>query len=167
MFRKVAGQFPADLYLHSMPGRYESWQTFLDHCQQRHIKQVLCLTDLREIEQKSPSYARAIEAGNMPMVVSIFAVEDFSIPADQGQYQGQIVKMALKLAGGDNLLIHCAAGVGRTGVAAICLLQELGLALEQAIHRVSQAGAGPETDLQLEFVDHYQPRGITSANSRF
>ena len=54
---------------------------------------------------------------------------------------------------GDVTLLHCAAGIGRTGTAAACLLKRLGLPREQALQLVRAAGSSPESAVQSGLVD--------------
>jgi protein-tyrosine phosphatase len=52
-------------------------------------------------------------------------------------------------------LLHCAAGMGRTGTVAACLLKRLGLPKEEALERVRQAGSNPESAVQTGLVDTF------------
>ena len=57
------------------------------------------------------------------------------------------------LRGGERVLIHCAAGLGRTGMLAAMLLTELGVSPTDAIRRVRAARPGAiETEAQAAFV---------------
>ena len=48
------------------------------------------------------------------------------------------------VAAGRNVLIHCAAGIGRTGLAAASVMMQLGYSVQEAISAVSKAGCNPE-----------------------
>ena len=65
---------------------------------------------------------------------------------------GQVVDA---LRGGESVLLHCAAGIGRTGTAAACVLKHLGLPTAQALQRVREAGSNPETALQSGLVERF------------
>lgn len=59
---------------------------------------------------------------------------------------------------GGRVLVHCRAGLGRTGTVASMLLIELGASVEDALRRVRGARRGAvQTPSQLEFVSHYRP----------
>ncbi len=60
-----------------------------------------------------------------------------------------------RLARGEHLLMHCAAGYGRTGTMAACLLIELGMSRNDALALVSSCRplAGPEVGAQRDLVD--------------
>jgi protein-tyrosine phosphatase len=56
---------------------------------------------------------------------------------------------------GQNVLLHCAAGIGRTGTAAACVLKRLGLPVDEALQRVREAGSNPETAVQSGLVNWF------------
>ena len=64
-------------------------------------------------------------------------------------------EMARRLEMGEHLLMHCAAGIGRTGTMAVCLLMRLGIPRDEALAHVAahRPMAGPEVGAQLELVD--------------
>ncbi|GAB3669793.1 protein-tyrosine phosphatase family protein [Ramlibacter alkalitolerans] len=53
-----------------------------------------------------------------------------------------------------SVLLHCAAGMGRTGTAA-CVLKALGLATPEALQRVRDAGSNPQNAEQSGLVDWF------------
>ena len=59
-----------------------------------------------------------------------------------------------RLRAGERLLVHCAAGVGRAGTTAVCILVRLGVPLDDALRTVreSRTMAGPEAGAQLALV---------------
>ncbi len=60
-----------------------------------------------------------------------------------------------RLRNGDRLLVHCAAGLGRAGTTAVCILVRLGVPLSDAARIVADARpmAGPEAGSQRALVD--------------
>ena len=155
MYRSV--QLPENvwgkLYLGSMPGRYEvfeeSWQAIIE-C---GIARVICLVPPDELEDKSPHYARAIEEQRLPWKHESFPVGDFDAPDDRDGFWDLAQDVAVSLASGEVILVHCAGGIGRTGMFSICVLVALGLPVEDARAVIRSAGAAPENAAQDEIVD--------------
>ena len=144
----VAGR----LYLGSMPGRYEvfkeAWRALIEH----GVSRVICLVPLEELQDKSPLYARALKEAKMPWVYESFPVEDLEAPADREAFWELARKAARLLTEGETILVHCAAGIGRTGTFSVCVLLALGMAPAPAREAVRRAGAGPQNRLQDDVV---------------
>jgi protein-tyrosine phosphatase len=62
--------------------------------------------------------------------------------------------LAARLVAGERLLVHCAAGIGRAGTTAVCILVRLGRPLPEALSTVAAARpmAGPEGGAQMALV---------------
>lgn len=80
-------------------------------------------------------------------------VPDFSAPP-QGAWDSSLGKVAELLREGKNVAIHCHAGIGRTGIFAACLAQDiLGLSPESAIAWVRRfIPFAVETQFQQRYV---------------
>jgi protein-tyrosine phosphatase len=140
------------LYLHSMPGRNESWDIFAKKLETTGVDLIVCLTPIEEIEEGSPSYAEAISQERLPCTWLEYPIEDFSVPHDRISFTEFVGSVAEKIMEGDSVLIHCAGGIGRTGTFAACVLQQLGLQNSSAIDNIRRAGSGPETSQQNDLV---------------
>jgi atypical dual specificity phosphatase len=116
------------------------------------IGHVLCLNAAAEIARKSPDYAALLDSGAAPWAVHAHPVEDFSAPRDLSAYAAWIAAQTARLRAGETLLLHCAAGIGRTGMTALALLGALGMAPDAAAARVRDAGSFPETEAQRDAV---------------
>ena len=59
-----------------------------------------------------------------------------------------------------NVLVHCAAGIGRAGTTAVAVLMNLGMWIDDAVAhvRMHRPMAGPETGMQTEFAMQLQER---------
>lgn len=143
------------LYLHSLPGRYEPLATVFTECKVLGISTIICLVPQDEISVKSPDYAQAIENHDFPCRLLWFPIADFGVPDDPASFVELVRSWAELLRQGHKMMLHCAAGIGRTGTAACCLALELGWSLEQAVAMVSAAGAGPERPEQEALVRWY------------
>ena len=65
-----------------------------------------------------------------------------------------VAAIVARLAAGERIILHCAAGIGRSGTIAVCVLVELGATLADALEIVaaSRPMAGPEVGAQRELV---------------
>ena len=66
-------------------------------------------------------------------------------------------EIAESLKTGQNVLVHCGAGIGRTGTFAVLVLMRLRLGLEEAMTFVKVAGSCPETSGQRGFLERMRP----------
>ena len=82
-------------------------------------------------------------------------VQNFGVPRELSAFRDGIDQIADSLKAGDAVMLHCAAGIGRTGTAAACLLKRMGLPKIEALQRVRDAGSNPENALQSGLVDRF------------
>lgn len=160
IFRPV--QLPAGckgrLFLTSMPGRYHDIQEALEawNALKREVgRERLCLVSLvdeEEIRRRSPDYAKSVQAGLWEGQRISFPIPDFGLPSDEAAYKKLVEKLARDLKEGHQVVIHCAAGIGRTGMTAACTLTALGLTVGEAQKQVRAAGSGAETPEQIALI---------------
>jgi protein-tyrosine phosphatase len=158
LFREVPISLPAmgSMFLHSMPGRYEELAQAWEELRQRQIAAIACLAPLNEIKRKSPNYWNALNKNEVPCSILRFGISDYGVPDDEKAFAKFVFDCATRLKAGSNLLIHCGAGIGRTGVLAECILLALGIDANPARLAVKSAGAGAETEEQRKFIRHYK-----------
>ncbi len=146
------------LWLASMPGRLEPWPAFVAESRERRLALVLCLTPDDEVRALSPDYWKAIRGGALPFTWRSLPVRNFDTPSNLADFIDGIETASQALQRGDAVMLHCAAGIGRTGTAAACLLKQLGLATDEALRRVRNAGSNPETARQGGLVERFGVR---------
>lgn len=143
------------LYLQSMPGRLESWGEFLDEARLRQLNLVVCLNPLDEVAQLSPAYHKAIAEGRLPFRWLHLPMRDFGLGSDPVAFRQGIEQIAHGLVLGQNALLHCAAGIGRTGTVAACVLKQLGTDRDEALRQVRAAGSNPQSAVQSGWIDQF------------
>jgi protein tyrosine phosphatase len=156
-FRRVdlPPETPGRLWLASMPGRFESWSDFLAEARTARLSLVLCLTPMEEVASGAPGYHRAITQGQLPFAWLNLPMRNYGLPLSQGGFRAGIERVGAALIAGDSVLLHCAAGMGRTGTAAACVLKHLGLPADEALQRIRDAGSNPENALQSGLVNWF------------
>lgn len=153
-FRKVELETPGTLFLHSMPGLQEPFEICYQALEAASIQRIICLNPMEELQNKSPEYATAITNGTLPCELVQFPIGNFGVPQEKKPFMELVQQTAEQLKRGDNLLVHCAGGVGRTGTFASCVATALG----QPLSRVTDAGGKAETDQQRQFIAELQQR---------
>ena len=146
MFREVPlhEKTKGRLYLHSMPGRHERLEEFHREILETKINLIVCLAEADEIEKKSPSYYQAIKSESIPCFKLDFPIPDYGIPSDFKLFAECVQTVAQRIHSGDNVLLHCAGGIGRTGTFAVCLLHCFGFKQEIAVKIIDKAGSYAE-----------------------
>jgi len=86
-----------------------------------------------------------------------FPIPDRQIPQSEAKWSEVLENAARDLSKGKNVLVHCRQGIGRSGLAAACLLVRKGMSPGAAVEAVSAARGMPipETAEQREWIDHY------------
>jgi protein-tyrosine phosphatase len=143
------------LWLSPMPGRVEPWEQFLAEARRAGLSQVVCLNPLHEIAADAPAYHAAIVQGRLPFAWRHLPMRNFGLADDEAAWNDAMRQIAQGLVEGQHVLLHCAAGIGRTGTAAACLLKCLGLPTAEALQRVRDAGSNPENALQSGRIERF------------
>ncbi len=89
-----------------------------------------------------------------------FAIEDHDVPDDDERALAFAKTTLTHLQGGQSVLLHCYAGIGRSGLMAILILMTAGYGRTDAAHRASAARGFrvPENSLQRRWLDRIAER---------
>ena len=136
-----------------MPGRFESLEVFLAQCRAEAVEEIVCLVSDEEIEEKSPDYAAVLMEKRWPLAMTRFPIPDYGIPDDIAGLVACVREVVEKLRRGRKMVVHCAAGCGRTGMVAVLVLHIGGMNLAAAKGAVQAAGSKPETHEQDALIE--------------
>ena len=146
---------PGKLWLSSMPGRFGPWTDFEAEARRAALGLVVCLAPKDEVAELSPAYHAALVQDRLPFSWLNLPMPNFGLPDDPPAFRREIGRIAEALHKGESVMLHCAAGLGRTGTAAACVLKALGLPPAEALQRVSEAGSNPQNAKQSGLVDWF------------
>jgi len=85
-------------------------------------------------------------------------IEDRGVPPDRAAVVEVVRMVRERLAQGGRVLVHCRAGIGRSGLIAGCVMAELGMRPAAAILEQLSAARGvevPDTPEQAEWLARY------------
>lgn len=116
------------------------------------INKVVCLVLPRELHERYPDYVQwhRDNAGNAAIW---FPINDLSYPPLEECVEF-VEGLVEELRNATNLLVHCAAGIGRAGTTAVAICMLLGMKADEALAHVRhhRPMAGPEAGTQDEFI---------------
>lgn len=112
---------------------------------------VVCLCQRHELDGRYPAYVTWLDTN--PERSIWWPIHDLGAEPVEAMLPF-IDNLVARLRDGERLLVHCAAGIGRAGTAAVCVLVRLGVPLDEAIRTVADARpmAGPEAGAQRALV---------------
>jgi protein-tyrosine phosphatase len=116
---------------------------------------VSLLTPEEERDLELTSEARVARAQGLEFLT--LPVEDRGVPDSEAQVRTTVDKVNRFLSAGENVVVHCRQGVGRTGLLAACLLISQGIAPDTAVAKLSAARGVlvPETPEQRHWIDTF------------
>jgi protein-tyrosine phosphatase len=113
---------------------------------------VVCLNERRELADRYPDYVEWLER-NRPSRAVWHPIPDLHAPSleEAGVLHDELRR---RVDGGEGLLLHCGAGIGRAGTIAAALLVTMGIPTSQAIATVAahRPMAGPEAGAQADLL---------------
>ena len=156
MLTELPFSMPGKIFRSPMPfsrfDRQDVWPAILEE----GIDLVIVLTEKQEYlvyaNKDLPEFYRS-----QGMVVEHIPVPDFGIPEDIKSWEAGLNLVNEAAQSGKKVVVHCLAGIGRTGTFLACLAKEnLGLNGEEAIQWVRESIPGAmENSYQEDFVKNY------------
>lgn len=101
--------------------------------------------------------AERSEAEKQGLKFISFPIVDRDVPVSQSQFATMLETLHRELVAGQNVVLHCRQGIGRTGLVAACLLVGDGLGPQEAMERLKSARGleVPETAQQLRWITDF------------
>jgi protein-tyrosine phosphatase len=155
-FHWVDGPWPGRLAVAARP-RGDDWlANEIAGWRRTGFDTVLSLLTSEEEEELGLQYESS-EVKSQGMNFIPLPIPDRSVPSSESELTAALEKLDADLASGKNAIVHCRQGIGRSGLAAACLLVTRGLSPDAAMNRVSAARGVtiPETAEQRSWINHY------------
>lgn len=116
------------------------------------IDTVVCLVRRHELEGRYDDYVAWLDAADARTAVWR-PIDDMTYPPVD-QVIDFLDDLVARTRTGANLLVHCAAGIGRAGTTAVSMLMMMGMDPADATRHVAahRPGSGPQTLAQSVFV---------------
>jgi protein-tyrosine phosphatase len=114
---------------------------------------IVCLNSIEELAVRFPEYVEWLRA-NMGGRAIWYPIQNFRAPSPRSVMP--VVRMITdRLERGEGVVMHCAAGQGRAGTMAACLLMALGDTTADAVRTVARhrVFAGPGSASQWALLD--------------
>jgi protein-tyrosine phosphatase len=147
MYAVKTGTFGA-LFL--MPKPSGEWlEEDISHYKAMGVTHIISLLRDNEVEEQETCFTQGISFERFP-------ITDRGLP-DYSLLKILAESSAKQITDGNVIAIHCRAGIGRAGLLASCILQELGVEAIQALRKVSDARGVdvPDTEAQKVFIVDY------------
>lgn len=144
---------PLRLAIAPRPRAGESLEQELTSWRGAGVDTIACLLEMAEIRELGLKDEKILSEG-LGMRYQPFPIADRGIPASRAKAMAFADDLAQQLREGRGVVIHCRAGIGRSGVIGACVLMKLGFSHAEAFALLSAARglSVPDTSAQLRWV---------------
>lgn len=144
-------------------GPYDKWNVLLKLYKKHQIEFAVVLVTDSELEKKARRNLLSIYEKNSIRVIRL-PVADYTTP-DMREVSKTVDQVSGYLKAGARIVVHCNAGVGRTGVLACCIVRAiLKIPAEETIPYVRKYMKTNMTDEQIRLVKRFQTVEEKTAN---
>lgn len=147
---------PGKIYRSPLPkGSFDYGLTTLDEMLAAGVSEVVILVEEFEWQQRANvDLPTLYEANNIGILH--YPVEDFKVPTDLDSYLEAVQQVISWARSGENIAIHCFAGIGRTGTFLTAMAIDIfGWSPLEAVFWIRQFIPGAvENEAQLKFLMH-------------
>lgn len=147
-----------DLFLSSCPGMGKDLLGDIQIIKDLNIKCLISLVEHDELNHLGAKYLfKELDKNNIQWIH--FEIKNFDIPTlnQYDKLNSNIKNISQRILNGENIFIHCMAGLGRTGMLAALILTKLGLHAKQSIEIIRNNRPGSiETEAQENFVCEFK-----------
>ena len=152
----LSGPWQGNLAMAARPRGGDWLEDDLSGWRREGVDTVLSLL-MPEEEKDLDLEQEAGEVKRLGMEFVSFPIPDRQIPKSDAKWAEVLERAASTLSEGKNVVVHCRQGIGRSGLAAACLLVRKGISPGAAVEMVSAARGVhiPETSERRDWIDHY------------
>ena len=143
-----------DLFLSSCPGMGKDLLGDIQIIKDLNIKFLISLVEENELTNLgAKNLFKELDKNKIKLIH--FEIINFDIPYlnQYDELNSHIKTISQRILNGENIYIHCMAGLGRTGMIAALILTKFGLSAQQSIKVIRDNRPGSiETEAQENFV---------------
>ncbi len=117
------------------------------------IKQIVSLLETKETYEVGLQNEKSLTEKNN-MEFSSYPIKDRGLPKLVNEFRKFTLNLYKEIAGGKNTVIHCRAGIGRTGLVAAGVLLHCGFSPKEAFEHISKKRRVqvPDTEEQVNWL---------------